>query len=395
MRAKPATVVLVEAFVVPVSPKTTWIFLAVHLDDGTVGYGEATRFGAEEAVLAEIGLARQLLEGQPLAVPGEALSTLRMAHSSDARLAVMRALEQAFLDGLARRSAVPLAFLLGGPERRTIPVYANINRGIADRSPGGFASQAKAVVAEEGYRAIKIAPFDGLDWSRCDPASASRLLSAGIARIQAVRDAIGPDVNLLVDCHWRLSPTMARTVLRETEACRLFWFEEPLKDDAFDAPTARALRGFANDLGVRVAGGETLSTMAGTRDLIHRGAYDAILPDLRWTGLRTGLSILELAAASGVEVSLHNPVGPILDLVSIQVAAALPSFLILERQVRESHLFNEIRGSTSFLEGGAITLPAEPGLGPPPVRTALEHATDSNFSRSATFAGMAGAGPDA
>ena len=75
-----------------------------------------------------------------------------------------------------------------------------------------------------------------------------------------------------------------------------------------------------------------------------RGAYDAILPDLRWTGLRTGLSILELAAASGIEVSLHNPVGPILDLVSVQVAAALPSFLILERQVRESPLFEELRG---------------------------------------------------
>jgi galactonate dehydratase len=395
MRSNLASVALIEAFVVPVSPKTIWIFLAVHLDDGTVGYGEATRFGAEEAVLVEVALARQLLEGQPLALPGEALSALRMAHTSDARLAVIRALEQAFLDALARRSAVPLAFLLGGPERRAIPVYANINRGIADRSPDGFASQAKAVVAEEGYRAIKIAPFDGLDWSHCDPASAPRLLSAGIARIQAVRDAIGPDVNLLVDCHRRLSPTMARTVLRETEACRLFWFEEPMKDDAFDATTARALRSFANNLGVRVAGGEMLSTMAGARDLLDRGAYDAILPDLRWTGLRTGLSILELAAASGVEVSLHNPVGPVLDLISIQVSAALPSFLILERQVRESSLFNEIRGSTPLLEDGAVPLPTEPGLGPSPARAVLDRANDPNFSRSATFVGMAGAGPDA
>jgi galactonate dehydratase len=395
MQGQSATIDLIEPFVIPVSQKTTWIILAVRFGDGTVGYGEATRFGAEEVVLAEVGLARQLLEGQPLAVPGEALKALRMAHSSEPRLVVARALEQAFLGALAHRSGVPLAHLLGGPERRSVPVYANINRGIADRSPEGFASRAKAVVTEAGYRAIKIAPFDGLDWARCDPATASRLLFAGIARIQAVREAIGPDLDLLVDCHWRLSPVMAKTVLREIASCGLFWFEDPLRDEAFDGPTARALRSFANDRGVRIAGGETLSTIAGARDLIQRGAYDAILPDLRWTGIRSTLSMLDLAAASGMEVSLHNPVGPVLDLVSIQVAAALPSFLILERQVGETPLFDEIRGSAPAIVEGSIVLPSEPGLGPPLAREALERSADPTFSRSATFAGTAGAGPDA
>jgi galactonate dehydratase len=395
MRGTLATISLIEAFVVPVSAKTTWMFLAIRLGDGTVGYGEATRFGAEEAVLAEVGLARRLMEGQSLAVPGEALAALRMAHGSEARLTVTRALEQAFLDALARRSDMPLAFLLGGPERRSVSVYANINRGIADRSPAGFAAQAKAVVSEEGYRAVKIAPFDGLDWSRCDPASASRLLSTGISRIQAVREAVGPDIGLLVDCHWRLSPAMAKTVLRETESCGLFWFEEPLRDDAYDGATARALRSFANDRGVRVAGGEKLSSLAQARDLIQRGAYDAFLPDLRWTGIRSGFSILELAAASGIEVSLHNPVGPVLDLVSIQMAAALPAFLILERQVRETPLFDEIRGTRASLVDGAVALPLEAGIGSPPVRPVLERAADATFTRPATFAGLAGAGPDA
>jgi galactonate dehydratase len=107
------------------------------------------------------------------------------------------------------------------------------------------------------------------------------------------------------------------------------------------------------------------------------------------------MSILELAAASGVEVSLHNPVGPVLDLVSVQVAAALPSFLILERQVRETPLFEEIRGATASLVDGAITLTAEPGIGPPLQGTTLERVSAKTFTRTATYAGMAGAGPDA
>jgi galactonate dehydratase len=107
------------------------------------------------------------------------------------------------------------------------------------------------------------------------------------------------------------------------------------------------------------------------------------------------MSILELAAASGVEVSLHNPVGPVLDLVSIQMAAALPSFLILERQVRETPLFEEIRGARAPLVEGAITLTREPGIGPAPPRAVLERAASTALTRTATFAGLAGAGPDA
>jgi galactonate dehydratase len=395
MQSSDAAISQIETFVVPVSGKTTWILLALHLSDGTVGYGEATRFGAEEAILAEVEHARRLLEGQNHAIPGEAVAALRMAHASEARLSVMRAIEQALLDALARRSGIPLAVLLGGPERRTVPVYANINRGIADRSPAGFAAQARSVVTEDGYKAVKIAPFDGLDWSRSDLAAATRLLQSGIDRIQAVRDAIGPDCLLLVDCHWRLSPVMARTVLKETQSCRLFWFEDPLREDAFDAATARALRGFANDRGIRVAGGEAISSLSEARILIGRDGYDALLPDLRFTGIRSGLSILELAAASGIEASLHNPVGPVLDQISIQVAACLPSFLILERQVRETALFDEIRGIEASLAEGAVVLSHDPGFGTPPSRPTLERVVRTSLARHATFAGMAGAGPDA
>ncbi len=395
MAAAALTVASVTGYTVPVSAKSVWIIVEVAFAEGPSGWGEATLSGAEEAVLAEIGHARTLLAGRDIAGPGEAVAALRMAHASLARTTVMRAVEQAFLDALARRADVPLATLLGGPERRAVPVYANINRGIADRSPDGFATRAREVVSEDGYRAIKIAPFDGLNWSRTPEASARTLLAQGIARIAAVRDAIGPHVSLLVDCHSRLSPVMARTVLREVERAGLFWFEEPLDEKAFDAETARALRGFANDRGIRIAGGEQLATLPEARDFLARGACDAILPDLRWIGIRSGMAMLELADASGVGVSLHNPVGPVLDRVSVHVAAALPAFLILERQVRESPLFDEVRGGPQHLVDGAIRIDGSPGFGAPPVRAVIERCTAQGIARPASLAGLAGAGGDA
>ena len=391
----PLTVRSVSAFVIAVSPKTNWIVVELALGDGPSGWGEATLAGAEEAVLAEIGHAETLLAGVAFSGPAEVTGRLRMKHASQARMIVMRAVEQAVLDALARRAGLPLAAFLGGPERQAVPVYANINRGIVDRTPAGFAARAREVVTVEGYRAVKIAPFDGLDWKRCDHASGARLLADGIARIVAVREAVGPGIALLVDCHSRLSPVMARTALRALESVALFWFEEPLAEDAFDDHTGRALRSFANDRGIRIAGGEHLAGMTEARDFLARGTCDAILPDLRWTGLRSGLSILELAASSGVEVSLHNPVGPVLDRISVQMAAALPSFLILERQVRESPLFDEIRGGPQALSNGAIPLEAAPGFGAPPDRAVLERCAAQGFRRRASLAGGAGAGGDA
>lgn len=395
MSPEALTVASVTAFTVPVSAKSVWIIVEAAFADGPSGWGEATLSGAEEAVLAEIGHAHALLAGRAVGGPGEAVSALRMAHASLARTTVMRAVEQAFLDALARRAGVPLATLLGGPERRAVPVYANINRGIADRSPEGFATRAKEVVTEDGYRAIKIAPFDGLNWSRTPEDKARTLLAQGIARIAAVRDAIGSDVALLVDCHSRLSPVMARTVLREVERTGLFWLEEPLDEKAFDAETARSLRGFANDRGIRIAGGEQLATLPEARDFLARGACDAILPDLRWIGIRSGMAMLELADASGVGVSLHNPVGPVLDRISVHVAAALPAFLILERQVRESPLFDEVRGGPQSLDGGAILVDGAPGFGPAPVRSVIERCAAQGIVRPASLAGIPGAGGDA
>ena len=360
--------------------------------DGAAGHGEATAFGNEATVVALLEalgthIAEHAAGGTPLSPP-RTLRALASRHASDARRVAASAVEQALLDAMARRAGLPLAVMLGGDGDEPVRVYANINRSVSDRSPDGFAARAQAVVAE-GYRAVKIAPFDGYAWN----SNAGRsLLEAGLARIGAVRDAVGPDVDLMVDCHGRFDLATARQVLRECEAAALHWIEDPVEADRVSPDGQRALRTAAHAAGIRVAGGEELVDLADTRRLLDAGGHDVILPDLRLTGVRTGMAMLALAGACGVGASLHNPVGPVLDAVSRHAAAALPGFLVLERQVGESDLGRQLAGEAALVDG-RVGLGEGAGVG-----LTLDEAVIARASRASetalTFAGMAGAGPD-
>jgi galactonate dehydratase len=375
---------------VPVSEKTAWIFLRVSLSDGAEGWGEASFFGNELAVESVLSaLSAQIARDRPPVI-GEVLSLLSGRHANPARDVVRSAMEAALHDALARRAGVPLAVLLGGQARAEVNAYANLNRGILDRSPAGFARAASLVVAEEGYRAVKIAPFDGFLWDGdADPAALER----GIARIAAVRDAVGPSVRLLVDCHGRFSPVAAKAMMQEVAALRPYWIEEPVDARRIDAEAQRSLRATAHRLETMIAGGEEIETLDDAQRLLASGAHDVILPDLRQTGIRRGMSILELAVANGVMASLHNPAGPVLDALSRHVALALSSILIVERQVRESPLYTAIGGHVPLAEG-RVGAGEGAGFGMVPDASVIA-AASGRAATGTTFRGIAGAGPDA
>ena len=374
---------------VHVSGKTAWIFVRAVLSDGTEGFGEASDFANTASVEADLDLlAAAVAETRPRPV-GPALDLLGGRHVTVARRAARSGVEAALLDAMARRAGVPLAALLGGPYRDQVPAYANINRGIADRAPEGFAARAREVVAEEGYAALKIAPFDGYLWDRT-PENA--LLEAGLERIAAVRDAVGPGVRILIDCHGRFSPATAAFVIHEVAPLDPFWIEDPVDPVRTGGREQRALRALAHRHGIRVAGGEGIETLGDARRILADGAYDVILPDLRTTGVRTGLAILDLAVASGVEASLHNPAGPLLDAVSRHAAAAAPSFLILERQVRESPLYDTLCGGGRQVSQGLVDLGTGPGLGLSVDWEAAGEPSATATERRLSFSGVPGAG---
>jgi len=392
--ARPAAIAA-ECYLAKASAKTVWIVLAVRCEDGTVGYGEITFFGAEQAMASEVARLNRILSEQRPCGVGAALAAFRQAQMSDIRRVCLNGLEQALLDAAARRTGQSLADSLGGKVRAQVPSYANINRGIADRSPEGFASQARNVVERQGFQALKVAPFDGVHWLRQQLGEHRRGVARGLERVQAVREAVGGNVEVLVDFHGRLAPASMAAVLRELVALGAYWIEEPVDSFAHPPDVLRQVRHQANDLGIMVAGGEEIRSLHQAARLLEIGAFDVILPDLRLTGVRAGMAILAMAAEHGVHPSLHNPVGPVLDAASRHVASAADAFLILERQIGETPLFDALRGSAIAHSADGSAVEDAPGIGFVPCQRTLKEAAEAGAQTADSFVGIAGAGPDA
>jgi galactonate dehydratase len=262
---------------------------------------------------------------------------------------------------------MPLYRWLGGSSRSSIPVYANINRATVDRSPAGCALSAGRAIGQ-GFRGVKIAPFDGVcsedfatDWT-----GQRRLIDAGVARVVAMREAIGFDHDLMVDCHWRFDEATALAVLKELEPVKLHWFECPVSENIALWDALGRLRAAANAQGVLLAGAEMQVGVAGFLPLLARGLFDVIMPDVKYAGgYAEMMRIAALAQAHGVACSPHNPTGPICNFASMHLMAASPDFSVLEFQLGESNLYFDVVGGKGplLVEGRFAVPPPVPGLG--------------------------------
>ena len=344
-----------------VSDKTVWTFVRVEAEDGRRGWGEATLQGEADAVHREVASLRPALLGRELSALSEIKQIVGTCGRNRPQAAAISALDQAVGDVIARGAGKSLAAALGPAPSDTIKLYANINRGTLDRSPAGFAARALEV-KQRGFDAVKIAPFDEV---RPGEATTAGAIDPGLARIAAVRAAVGPDIHLLVDCHWRLTEASAQDVLREVEPLKLYWFECPLPEQPANFDALRRLRGRANANGLRLAGCEMMTGLESFRPYLEAGIYDAIMPDVKYAGgLRELLRIGEFAAARGVACSPHNPSGPIAHAHSLHLSAHLPSCPFLEYQYDESPLFFDfVSGGLPDPRTGTSTLPHGAGLG--------------------------------
>jgi galactonate dehydratase len=333
----------------------------VSTADGAMGTGEASLHFADAEVCAALACIGQRLEGLTVR---EAIDALRsLEHHDLPRVAARCALDQALHDIEAQRQGVPIWGLLRGRESRRFPVYANVNRRTRDRRPEGFAASARSAV-EAGFDAVKIAPFDNLT-PRLGSDEAHALLDAGFARIAAVRAAIGPDRNLLVDCHWRLSPPLLTPVVRACAELGVYWIETPFTEDAEQIPAIVQARRQANARGMLTAGAELETAGPKLDRLISERCYDVLMPDMKYVGgYRKFIAVSEAAAAHGIRIAPHNPTGPVCHAHSAHASAAIDNLLILEMQFDETPLFAEVvTGKLPLPEHGLIEPPSGPGLG--------------------------------
>lgn len=338
-----------------ISDRTRWVFLELAFASGMTGLGEASLNGRERL------LVDAALEHLPAWLAGAPLPDFHRPAPLPLA-AIATAFDVARRDAAARREGRPLAAVLGAPAEVRIPLYANINRRTRDRSPGGHAASAADALAA-GFEAVKIAPFDEVTPALSDDAQGRAALAQGLERIAAVRDALGRGRRLMVDCHWRFAPDLARHLVEAVREHGLHWLECPVPETQANLPLLIALRRKLNAADTLLAGLEEFS--GAPAFLVFADAYDVMMPDMKYVGgvdemLRTGRAL----ADRGIAVSPHNPTGPACHAASLHLSAALPGFSMLEVQFDETPLFFDlVRPRLPGFSGGASDLPVGAGLG--------------------------------
>ena len=308
--------------------------------------------------MATLAVFEQRLLGQsPLEINGiwRALARFdggRVAHTA------LSGIEQALWDILGQHLGVPIHALFGGAVRDRLRLYANINRHVRDRSPQGFARAARQAV-DEGFTAVKLAPFDELthpDHIRTGPKAAWR---PGVARVRAVREAIGDEIDLAVDCHGRMEASEAIIVGQELSDCNLLWYEEPVPHRYIDelARVARAVP-------MPTASAESVFALDGFRPFLTQAVVDVLMPDVKHAGgLLETLNIASAARMSQILVAPHNPSGPVATVATAHAVSTMSNFLILEYAWGEVDWRAELLDPAEPIQDGYLSLSDTPGLG--------------------------------
>lgn len=343
---------------------TSWrelVIVRVETDEGIVGYGEVRILNKVAPLLAWLGevVPRDVVGRDPFDREGLAERLVTGAFNMPDEISVSGAsiLEIACWDIMGKKLGVPVYRLLGGAIRHRIPLYANGWYRV-DRTPDAFARAAESA-CRKGYQALKFDPFgparNGV--SRTDARLAQRIS-------EAVRAAVGPEVQLMIEMHGRFSAAGAIEMAERLQPLSPAWFEEPVPPHNAGV-MAKAAAGIRSR-GIPVAAGERIHHRPGFRELLETQSVDILQPDITQCG---GIEEFRRAAAwadvYGIQTAPHNVGGPISTAAALHAAASTGNFLILEN-------FNDfdVGAQLDFAKGlpglgsdGCTGLPLGPGLG--------------------------------
>ena len=339
---------------VHVNHRGDWLFVHVNTDEGIRGLGELRPGNAYEGAVGAVRALAEKLTGTDPRRIREVCEAGSQGDPGRDEVCALSAVEEALWDLLGKSLGVPLHALFGGAVRDSIRLYANINRATTDRTPEGFARNA-AAAAVDGFDAVKLAPFDGLPRD----VNSARDAETGIACMRAVREAIGPDVDLLVDCHSRFTVKGALEVADALRDLDLFWYEQPTPETDLDD----VIR-IKEQCGIPIAGGEQRVFSSAFGEVMARGAMDMVMPDV---GIVGGIGelrkVADMGEAFGVATAPHGPFGPVELAAGIEAMAAQTGFLILEYAWGEAPWRSELTLPAERIENGRVRLSDRPGLG--------------------------------
>lgn len=347
------------------------LLVEVETDQGLTGLGEAAHFGGPLSTTRAIveGELREHVLGEDPREIERLWARMHQRSYKHARggavIAAMSGIDIALWDLRGKMAGMPLWRLLGGYRRR-VPAYAT----------GGFYAEGKGVrelvdemegYVRHGFRAVKMkvgrnSAVEGSPLREMAHRGVAEVSVAGdLARVRAVRDAVGPDVRLMVDANGAFDVPTAVRMGRAMEPLDVYWYEEPVSPDD-PGGSARV----AAQVAIPVAGYETCSYGRWAfRDYITIGAVHVVQPDVAWAGgLTESLKVAALAQAWNLPLAPHIHGSAVAVAAAVHLLGALPNGSLAEMVFPAHPLMAELAREPLVVDGrGEIELPDRPGLG--------------------------------
>ena len=334
------------------NPWKNWIFVVVETDDGLIGVGEATGGSETQPRVAAIQEIKHLVIGMDPRNVHEIFHKLYLTAFLKVTPA-MAGIEMACWDILGKSLGVPVYSLLGGKVRDNVRVYAN-GWYSGERTPEGFAEKASEVAAK-GYTALKFDPFGDahMQMSRKETNEAKLLIGA-------VREAVGDDVDILIEAHDRFSTYAAIEIGNWLKDYDVTWFETPVL-----STDVSALVEVARRIPVRMIAGERMHAIHEFGEFLSHNVTDVINPEpLGVGGIWRSLQIAGIAEAHHAEIALHNAESPFKTMVALHIDAVTPNVFIQEcfDDFLEPWV-PEVLSGFLRMENGYLQMPDAPGIG--------------------------------
>ena len=348
---------------------TNWLFVRIDTDSGISGWGEGSLQYKDAALEAEILDFGKFLEGKnPRRIDWIWSSLYRRVTwaGGPVSMSAISAIDLALWDLKAKSLEIPVWELAGGMHRDKVRVYANgWFEDLAEAVPGVPAetvarkaspqlhAEAALRLKDAGWTALKFYPFGG------PQTITPQRIQHGIDLVKAVRDAVGPDMEIGIDIRARLDPWSAGRVAQQLEQFNIAWMEEPILYDNIEA-----MAEFARSVNVPVSTGEQLYNRWEFRSLLVTNTVRMIQPDIcHCGGFSETRKIANMAETYYVPVAPHNSNGPISTLASLHLDMSIPNAFMQEIFVSFIERYQEVLTNPIDISDGHATVPSGPGWG--------------------------------
>ena len=374
-----------------------WILVRVYTDEGLVGLGECYWGSGVETIVHS--MKHMLLGEDPHNVDWLYQKMVRGMSGAGSTggtvVAAISGIELALWDLKGKALGTPIYNLLGGRYRTRIRAYADCGHG-DEPTPASWAERARQAV-DKGFTALKF-DIDGIAPQRFgDPyhvAAGPRRWMQGqqhpisneemdlmVRLVGAVRETIGPHIDLAVDCHWSYNTRDVIKLAQELAPFRLMWLEDPTPPD-----NVEAIKRVTDHSPVPICTGENHYTRHGLRPLITEQAVDIVQPDIpKVGGLLEAKKIADLADIYYIPLAAHNVCSPVGTMAACHTCASMRNFVILEFHAQDVPWWDDLTVEDApMIQDGYISLPEEPGLG----IELDEDVARAHLSKGSTFFGQ-------